>query len=469
MSSRHTLINKDTHILVVGLGTSGFSAVKFLKQQELQVSVSDITPLEQLNQQHVQWLTQNQIPLETGSHSLELFNTVDCIMVSPGIPLDIEPLQNARRRSIPVVGEMAIAAQYLQTPVVAVTGTNGKTTVTTLLGDIFRHCGRKVFVGGNIGTPLFDYLCGPQDADVVVLELSSFQLDTAGGKDGLRPSVALLLNISPDHLDRYQSLSSYASSKFQIFAAQNQNDIAILNSDDQEITMRQDMWPASRCFVFGQHLSPGRIGASVQGKSVVLSAEVSPQEKQELYDLTSTAMSVEPNMQNSMAAILAARLMGCSQESILDGIKHFEPLPHRLTVIAEVDGVTYIDDSKATNIGAVQASLSSMSSKVFLIAGGRDKGGDYSLLEKVIKEKVQLLLLIGEAKDKIASAFQGLTTIEKVDSLQEAVYLASYAAKAGDVVLLSPACASFDMFSSYAERGDTFCKAVSALQHQTEH
>ncbi len=469
MGSRQNLINKDTHVLVVGLGASGFSAVKFLKQQGLQVSVSDITPREQLDQHHLHWLMEKQIPLETGSHSAKLFRTADCIMVSPGIPLDIEPLQSARLRSIPVVGEMAIAAQYLRTPVVAVTGTNGKTTVTTLLGDIFRHCGQKVFVGGNIGTPLFDYLSGPQDADVAVLELSSFQLDTAGGKNGLRPSVALLLNISPDHLDRYQSFAAYASSKFQIFAAQQHDDIAILNSDDAEIMRHEKKWPTSRCFVFGRRLDRGRRGAFVQGKSVILSPEVSPQEKQELYDLTTTAMSVEPNMQNSMAAILAARLMGCSQKSILDGIHHFEPLPHRLTTVTEIEGVTYIDDSKATNIGAVQASLSSMDTQVILIAGGRDKGGDYSLLAKNIKEKVKLLLLIGEAQDKMASSFQGLTTIEMAGSLQEAVYLASNAAQSGDVVLLSPACASFDMFSSYAERGNTFCESVRALQHKTEH
>jgi UDP-N-acetylmuramoylalanine--D-glutamate ligase len=469
MGSRHNLINKDSHVLVVGLGASGFSAVKFFKQLGLQISVSDITPIEQLNQQYVHWLEENQIPIEGGSHSSELFNNADCIMVSPGIPLDIEPLQNARHRSVPVVGEMAIAAQYLQTPVVAVTGTNGKTTVTTLLGDIFRHCGRKVFVGGNIGTPLFDYLCGPQDADIVILELSSFQLDTAGGKNGLHPKVALLLNISPDHLDRYRSFSSYASSKFQIFAAQNQDDIAILNGDDPEINLRGKMWPVSRCFVFGNQLTPGRKGAYLQERRIVLSEEVSPQEKQELYDLTATAMSEEPNMQNSMAAILAARLMGCSQESILEGIKNFIPLPHRLTRVAEIDGVTYIDDSKATNIGAVQASLSSIRSKVILIAGGRDKGGDYSFLNNVIKEKVKLLLLIGEAKDQMASSFQGLTTIEKAQSLQEAVYLASNAAQAGEVVLLSPACASFDMFSNYAERGDVFCKAVRALKQKTEH
>ena len=463
--SIHTSLGPDSHVLVVGLGKSGFAAAKFLHQQGIKISVSDMTPAERINPEQRRWLADNRIFLETNRHSTEMFTSVDCIIVSPGVPLDIEPLQAARRRAIPVLGEMAVAAQFLKTPVVAVTGTNGKTTVTTLLGEIFRQCKMKVFVGGNIGTPLFEYLCGPQDADVVVLEISSFQLDTGGGAYGLRPAIALLLNISPDHLDRYDSFPAYARSKFQIFAAQHQNDGAIINSDDPEIMSRTDLWPRSRCYFFGLQ-TDGRPGASLQGNKVVLSADISPRGTTELYDLTDSALSRPPNLQNGMAAILAARLMGCSQESIARGLNRFRSLPHRMTLVAEIDGVKFIDDSKATNIGAVHAALTAMENNVLLIAGGRDKGGDYALLEDIIREKVKLLLLIGEARDKMAAAWHLAAPIKSADTLQEAVRMAGTAAEPGDVVLLSPACASFDMFASYEERGDVFSRAVQDLRQE---
>jgi UDP-N-acetylmuramoylalanine--D-glutamate ligase len=461
----HITLRSDTHVLVVGLGKSGFAAAKFLHQQGIKISVSDMTTAERINPEQRQWLADNRIFLETGRHSTELFTAVDCIIVSPGVPLNIEPLQAARRKAIPVLGEMAVAAQFLKTPVVAVTGTNGKTTVTTLLGEIFRQCCMKVFVGGNIGTPLFEYLCGPQDADVVVLEISSFQLDTGGGAHGLRPAIALLLNISPDHLDRYESFPAYARSKFQIFAAQHENDAAIVNSDDPEIMSRSDLWPRSRCYFFGLQ-TDGRPGASLQGNKVVLSADISPRGKTELYDLTDSALARPPNLQNGMAAILAARLMGCSQESVVRGLNQFRSLPHRMTLVAEINGIKFIDDSKATNIGAVHAALTAMENNVLLIAGGRDKGGDYALLKDVIREKVKLLLLIGEARDKMAGALQMAAPIKAADTLQEAVRMAVATAELGDVVLLSPACASFDMFASYEERGDVFSRAVLDLKQQ---
>jgi UDP-N-acetylmuramoylalanine--D-glutamate ligase len=462
------LFKPDSRVLVVGLGKSGFAAVKFFTSRHMKVSVSDATPVEGINPEYISWLARNRIHLESGGHSPELFTTADCIVVSPGIPLDLEPLQAARRQSIPIVGELAFAGRFLRTPVVAVTGTNGKTTVTTLLGNIFQDCGKKVFVGGNIGTPLLDYINGPQDADIAILEISSFQLDSGGGADGLRPAAALLLNITPDHLDRYDSLEAYAASKFKIFAAQQPGDVAILNTDDEQTMRHRDWWPASRRFFFGRPLH-GLPGASLQGRHIVLSAEVSPQERQELYDLSNSDLREQPNLDNSMAAILAARLMGCQPDGIMAAIERFSPLPHRMTLVAELNGVRYIDDSKATNIGALQAALTAMPGNVVLIAGGRDKGGDYAMLTDVIRKKVKMLLLIGEAKEKMAASFRMLTKLEMADSLEEAVYLASNDARPGDIVLLSPACASFDMFSSYTERGETFKRAVLALTEKTEH
>jgi len=454
---------RDRHVLVVGLGKSGWAAAQFLHKQGVKVSVSDITPAERIAPEIRQWLEQRKIFFEAGRHSEDLFTRVDCIVVSPGVPLDIPPLQAARRRSIPVLGEMAVAARFLKTPAVAVTGTNGKTTVTTLLGDIFRACNMKAFVGGNIGTPLLSYVNGPQEADIVVLEISSFQLDAGGGANGLRPAIGLLLNISPDHLDRYPSLEAYTRSKFKIFAAQQPNDAAILNYDDPEIRRRTELMPQNRRFFFGRDIA-GRPGASLHDKSVVLSPQASPLGTTETYDLTGSGLDSEPNLHNAMAAVLAARLMGCPQEGINRGLGQFHPLPHRMTLVAKIDGITYIDDSKATNIGAVHAALSALDRPVLLIAGGRDKGGDYALLREIIAAKVKLLVLVGEAREKMTHAFGTVTAIATADSMEEAVGIAADAAVPGDIVLLSPACASFDMFTSYAERGEVFTRAVLARQ-----
>jgi len=463
-TATNILIKPETHVLIVGLGRSGLAAAKFFSKTGIRASVSESSAREKLKPEVVRWLADRNILLEAGGHTRDLFTSVDCIVVSPGVPLNTEVLEAARGLGIPVVGELAVAAQFLKTPVVAVTGTNGKTTVTTLLGEVFKSCGKRVFVGGNIGTPLFEYLCGPQDADVAVIEVSSFQLDTAGGTNGFRPDTAILLNISPDHLDRYESFSAYALSKFQIFAAQSNNDKAILNSDDVEIMKREPLWPKGRCFFFGEQAKNG-LGAFLQDKTVILTIDDSRPQNKELYDLTGSNLDRPPNLHNAMAAILAARLMGCAPAGINKAVREFSLLPHRMALVAEIKGVCYFDDSKATNIGAVQSALKGFNHPVVLIAGGRDKGTGYSLLKESIKEKVKALVLIGEAKTKMAASFKGLTRIELAEDLRDAVSLAADIATSGDVVLLSPACASFDMFADYAERGEVFKEAVLALQN----
>lgn len=463
------LIKPETHVLIVGLGRSGLAAAKFFSKMGIRASVSESSARKKLKPEVVRWLADRNIPLEAGGHTRDLFTSVDCIVVSPGVPLNTEALEAARRLGIPVVGELAVAAQFLKTPVVAVTGTNGKTTVTTLLGEIFQSCGKRVFVGGNIGTPLFEYLCGPQAADVAVIEVSSFQLDTAGGTNGFRPETALLLNISPDHLDRYESFSAYASSKFRIFAAQGNNDKAILNSDDIEIMTREHLWPKGRCFFFGER-TPNAPGAFLQDKTVTLALDGSRPENKEFYDLAESSLDKPPNLHNAMAAILAARLTGCPPAGINKAVRGFSLPPHRMALVAEIKGIRYFDDSKATNIGAVQSALKGFGHQVVLIAGGRDKGTGYNLLREGIKEKVKALVLIGEAKTKMAASFKGLTRIELAEDLRAAVYLAADIATPGDVVLLSPACASFDMFADYAERGKVFKEAVLAMRNSgVEH
>jgi len=460
---------QDKRILVVGLGKTGLAAVRFFLKQGAKVSVSESSPLKALASETISMLEEYKIIYETGGHSVDFFRAADLIFVSPGIPLSIEPLAMARRNNIPVIGELAIASQLLKTPVVAVTGTNGKTTVTTLLAKIFQTGGAKIFVGGNIGTPLFEYLCGPQDADIVVAELSSFQLDTGGSSQGQPFKVAILLNISPDHLERYSSFAAYAESKFSVFAGQNSTDYAVLNGDDFEIMNRRNLWPTGPKFFFGKKLGD-LAGASIQDKKIQLknsSRTTLPDNMhREVYDLSTTSLRNPPNLQNAAAAILAARLMGFQQQEIEKGLASFAPLKHRMTLVAEIGGISFINDSKATNVGAVYSALKAMQQPVILIAGGRDKGGDYSILSEQVRKKVKHLLLIGEAKDTMARAFLAFTDVEMCESLQDAVLKGASLAVPGDAVLLSPACASFDMFSSYAERGDVFTKSVLDLKYR---
>jgi UDP-N-acetylmuramoylalanine--D-glutamate ligase len=459
---------QDLHVLVVGLGKTGLAAVTFFLQQGARISVSEAMPESSQPSEVIEMLKEHKIVYETGGHSTRFFNEADLIFVSPGIPLNIEPLTVARHRNIPVTGELAIAAQLLKTPVAAVTGTNGKTTVTTLLADIYRAGGKKIFVGGNIGTPLFEYFCGSQEADMVVAELSSFQLDTGGGKAGIPFRVAILLNISPDHLERYPSFAAYADSKFSIFRAQGPDDFAILNADDAEIMNRRYLWPRSRKFFFGENLG-NLAGASLQGEKIHLknssNTSLPGTMHGEVYDLGTTSLRNPPNLQNAAAAILAARLTGCQQQDIEKALAAFAPLRHRMTLVAEIGGVRFINDSKATNVGAVYSALKGMQQPVILIAGGRDKGGDYSILAEPVRQKVKHLLLIGEAKDTMARALMAFTEVEMFDTLQEAVVRGAGLAMPGDAVLLSPACASFDMFSSYAERGNVFTRSVLEMRN----
>ena len=470
-STRQNILYPGIKVLVVGLGQTGLAAVKFFEKCGAIVSVSESTLQSQIDPQILAMLESHEISLEAGTHSVDFFQSVDLIFVSPGIPLDLEPLAAAQSHSIPVVGEMAIVAQYIKTQVVAVTGTNGKTTVTTLLGELFKASGKKVFVGGNIGTPLLEYIAGPQDADVVVAELSSFQLDTGGDANGLHPAIALLLNITPDHLERYASFEAYVAAKFKIFAAQDSNDIAILNADDMNIMNSQQLWPSSRKYFFGKNLGEYS-GAAMHGKTIRLSgsgqADDSLLPVGETYDLDGTSLAAPPNQQNAAAAILAARLLGCSSDNIKQGLLQFSPLEHRMSLLTEINGVKFYDDSKATNVGAVHSALSALAKPIILIAGGRDKGGEYSMLNALVGQKVKTLLLIGEAKEKMASALSPFTIVETLDSMDEAVSRAAEIAVPGDVVLLSPACASFDMFENYAERGNYFKKSVFEIKAAAE-
>ena len=461
------ILKPGAHVVVVGLGKSGVSAVRFLLKLGVRISVSEGGRQENLAGDLVRWLEEKRVFVETGGHTSELLNSADCILVSPGVPLGIAPLAAARRKGIPVVGELALARDFIKAPVVAVTGTNGKSTVTTLIGDLLTGSGRKVFVGGNLGTPLAEYLAGAQACEVVVLEVSSFQLD-GGGE--FRPQVGVLLNITPDHLDRYASYKAYVEAKMSLFKNQQPGDVAVVNGDDLAISewlakeaAQQSPWPLRG--EIRQYSSSGRDGvtAYLRGTTVHLATATESGEIDEGYELAGTQLAQAPNSENAMAAIMAVRALGCSPADIRKSLADFKPLPHRLALVAERDGVSYYDDSKATNVGAVYSALAGMKQPVVLIAGGRDKGGGYEMLLPLVKEKVRALVLIGEAREAMAKAFGGVTKIAFAREMSEAVRMAGSLAENGDAVLLSPACASFDMFRSYSHRGEMFAQAVNSL------
>ncbi|MDH3330005.1 MAG: UDP-N-acetylmuramoyl-L-alanine--D-glutamate ligase [Desulfobulbaceae bacterium] len=449
-------LESGKNAVIIGLGTSGMAAARFLHARGLQVSVSESRPQELLSKDDLTVLHRLGVPIETGGHTLEFFAQADFVIPSPGVPLDLPVLDYMRGKRVRIAGELALAAGKISPPVIGVTGSNGKTTVTSLIGHLLHSAGKKVFVGGNIGTPILDYLAGDQTAEVVVLELSSFQLEIGGS---FRPDIGLLLNVSPDHLDRHGSMENYAAAKQRIFVNQFAEDIAILSADDPMLKMEPE-GKAGTVLRFGVHPDSQ---ALVTNSGVILSALLAGEKKEEHYDLTETSLSSFVNRLNAAAAILAVRAIGCSPEVIRIGLADYIPPAHRMTPVGEIAGVRFIDDSKGTNIGAVEAALASSGSHVILIAGGRDKGSDFRLLEPAVRKHVRHLILIGEAADRMNKALGSAVPISRADSMEDAVHRSAELAQPGDTVLLSPGCASFDMFTSYAHRGEVFRQAVLRL------
>lgn len=438
--------------VVIGLGAAGLSTVKYLLSRGVKVAISDRCDLDQIDPENLQFLQQAQVRLETGGHSAAFLAGADVVIPGPGVPLNLPILKSARDQGIPIVGELALAAGQYQVPVIAVTGSNGKTTVTSLIGALLQAAGKVPFVGGNIGTPLLDYFTAPGTYGTVVLELSSFQLDLAGD---FRPDFGLLLNISPDHLDRHGSLAAYTAAKMNIFRAQVAGDTAILGGDD----------PVADAAPLNSGVSNFRFGRNSQCTAQIVDGSVVVRlaGEADVYNLECTKLHSSVNQLNAAAAILAATLCGCSRAAIATGLASFEPPPHRMAEVAEIAGVRFINDSKATNVGALQAALSGCTAPVILIAGGRDKGSDYNLLQDVVRCKVKHLVLVGEAAGLMQAALGTVVGTERAITMEDAVRKAMAAAVGGDLVLLAPGCASYDMFSGYEERGRIFTECVQRL------
>lgn len=451
------MLLKNKHILVVGLGKSGLSVVRYLVREGAQVTVSDMKKEADLDPGAVREMKTLGVALETGRHTRGAFVHAERIIVSPGVPLDLAPLAAAKEKGIPVTGEMDLAVQIMDTPIVAVTGTNGKSTVTAFLGALLQNAGHKVFVGGNLGTPLIEYAAGDSRADVAVVEVSSFQLDTM---ERFSPLVAVLLNITPDHLDRYPNYEAYVQSKLKIFKNQGPGDFAILNDDD---TMLSVFTPPKDVSVLRYGLKKKDLRQAFgSGKGIRAGL---PGKQSHFFDLQKCPLPGKHNVENMMAAALAGLALNVEPPLIQSTLDHFQGLPHRLEFTGRIRDVDFYNDSKATNVDAAARSIAGFDRPLILVAGGRHKGGDYAPLVRAAKGRVKKAFLMGEAKQIMAEAFEGQIPYATADSMEDAVAKAFSAAKPHDVVLLAPACSSFDMFTDYGHRGRVFKKAVEGLQH----
>ncbi len=505
---------KDKQVTVVGLARSGVGAANLLCEFGARVTITDIKPEKEL-ENFIEKLTPS-VKLALGAHPDHLFTNADIIVISPGVSLEIPPIQKAKAHGVPIIGELELAYQTLIKGVVnppipplikegeggflAVTGTNGKSTTTALLDFMMKKNGFSTIIGGNIGNALTEEIyrlltqkcvgtkrdelsaSRQNSVDYIVSEVSSFQLESI---KEFRPKVATILNITPDHLDRYHSLREYIDAKVRIFENQNSKNFLVLNKDDTEMlemiferfkgkTEKPNIYYFSRKVeIEGLYYKNGKIycnlhpplhplfsdNMQMQGVS---SSHLHPPFP--LVEINEIKIKGVHNLENAMAASAMALLAGCTPESVRDSLRVFPGLEHRLEFVREIRGVKYFNDSKGTNVGAVMKSLESFSAPIILIAGGRDKAGDFSLLRDLVKTKVKAMLLIGEAREKIKKALGDLTETILARDLKEALDISRSIASRGDIVLLSPACASFDMFMDFEDRGRQFKRIVMEME-----
>jgi UDP-N-acetylmuramoylalanine--D-glutamate ligase len=443
-------------ITVVGLGKSGLASARFCRAAGAAVTVSEAGQADGFAEA-IGHLEPIGVALEFGPHRPQTFEKADLIVLSPGVPHTIALLEATRRRGIPVIGEMELAARFIAEPIVAVTGTNGKTTTTELLGAMLKVSGLDVFVGGNIGTPLIEYVESGRTADWLVVEVSSFQLDTM---DRFHPRIGCLLNISEDHLDRYPDYTAYAAAKWGLFRNQTAEDTAIINGALSDVGTTTHSLPGQILFFNG---APDGRQASACIREGHLDLDLGKDSAGVTLDLSAMQLIGRHNAENVAAAGLAALAAGAAPAAMQTALNDFRGMPHRVNFVREVDGVRYYDDSKGTNVDAVARALDSFHQPVVLIMGGRDKGGSYRVLEERLKQKVRQLIVMGEAAETITSALQHIVPIQSVDDMAAAVRLAAQTACAGQVVLLSPACSSYDMYENYHQRGEDFCRHVQQL------
>jgi UDP-N-acetylmuramoylalanine--D-glutamate ligase len=444
--------------LVVGLGKSGVASALFLKSRGARVTVSDSKPASELRNE-ILLLLEHGITVETGGHGDRTFRGQDLIVLSPGVPVDAPQLVQARNLGEPVIGEIELAARFLAGPIVAITGANGKTTTTALAGEIIAAGKFSTLVGGNIGTPAISLVDQAGPATWTVLEVSSFQLETIVE---FRPRIAVILNITPDHLDRHKTFVNYVGAKARVFENQRADDFSILNADEPTTARLSDRTRA-QVFWFSRNKEIDK-GAFSRGANIYFRDGHSEREIMPLADIP---LKGAHNLENVLAGVSVGMLVGCQPEQIRQAVRNFKAVEHRLEFVAKVAGVDYYNDSKATNVDATMKALEAFPADIpphlHLILGGKDKGSDYTVLADLLRQRVKRVYTIGAAAAKIESQIQGAAEVEHAETLENAVRRASESAVAGDVVILAPACASFDQFQNYEHRGRVFKETVHAL------
>jgi UDP-N-acetylmuramoylalanine--D-glutamate ligase len=448
----------NKRVLVVGLGKSGVASALFLKAKGARVTVSDSKPQDQLKDQ-IPVLLDNGIAVETGGHGERTFRGQDLIVISPGVPTDSPPLVQARALGENVIGEVELAAQFFPGRIVAITGSNGKTTTTTLAGEIITAAGYRTAVGGNIGTPAISLVESATADTIAVLEVSSFQLETI---QTFRPQIAVVLNVTPDHLDRHRTFAAYADAKARIFENQRAGDFTVLNADDPTCV---ELANRTRAQVFWfSRTAEAKQGAFVhEGRLFFRDAS----SQKEILLVSEIPLKGAHNVENVLAAVCVGALLGCEPDRIRTAVRNFKAVEHRLEHVATMGGVDYYNDSKATNVDATIKAIESFAANIHLILGGKDKGSDYTVLNELLQKRVKRVYTIGAAAAKIESQIvspkNGGPEIDHAETLETAIRHAAEAATPGDIVLLAPACASFDQFRNYEHRGKVFKQVVSSL------
>ena len=449
---------KDKRVLVVGLGRSGAASALFLKSRGARVTVSDSKPEAELHNEILPLLEQG-ITVETGGHGDRTFRGQDLIIVSPGVPYDAPQLEQARGLGEPVVGEIELAARFLTGPIVAITGANGKTTTTTLAGEIVAAGKFSTLVGGNIGTPAITFTEQARADTWIILEVSSFQLETIVT---FRPRIATILNITPDHLDRHKTFENYVKAKARIFENQRADDFTVLNADDSTTAALADRIHAQVVW-FSRKKEVSR-GCYVRDGSIFFR---DGKGQQEIMKVAEIPLKGAHNLENVLAGVTIGALVGCQPAQIRQAVANFKAVEHRLEFVARIAGIDYYNDSNATNVDATIKALESFPANIHLILGGKDKGSDYTTLNDLLRERVKRVYTIGAAAAKIESQIGGGAEIEPAKTLENAVRRASELAQSGDIVLLAPACASFDQFQNYEHRGRVFKEVVHSLAKES--
>jgi UDP-N-acetylmuramoylalanine--D-glutamate ligase len=444
---------KGKKVLVVGLGKSGLAAALFLRRRGAQVTVSDIRSAEALAKD-IPALLEEGINVEAGGHGLLTFRRQDLIVVSPGVPLETPELVQVRNFGLPVIGELELSARFLKGKTLAITGSNGKTTTTTLIGEILKSAGLKTLVAGNIGVPVISLVDESTDDSWSVLEVSSFQLEST---QQFHPQIAVILNITPDHLDRHGSFENYAQAKERIFAAQDESDFVVLNADNSRAAAASSRSKAQVYWFSFEHLVPR--GAWVDSGHIYF-RNAKDAAVETVMPLSSIPLKGEHNVENVLAAACASRLAGAPPDVIRRAVESFKAVEHRLEYVATINGVEFYNDSKATNVDATAKAIAAFPGGIHLILGGKDKNSDYTQLADLLRSRVRAVYTIGSAAEKIESHLRGVVSIHSCGTLDKAVSTAAAAAHPGEIVLLAPACSSFDQFENYEQRGRTFKELV---------